>query len=138
MRRIHLIATGIAIMFALTAAAQQAAKTSDGSGKGDVPTVEEQLKALREKLDLTRDQRAKIKPVLQQLHEATMRIVADKSLSQDERLAKVRPWRYEADSKIRAVLDDDQKRKLDDYERGPHPEVHGSLSGSVPAQAQHK
>jgi Spy/CpxP family protein refolding chaperone len=114
MRRIHLIAAGTAMMFTLTAAAQQSPNASDSPGRGGVPTVEEQLKVLSEKLDLTRDQRAKIQPFLQELHKATERIVEDKSLSHEERLAQVRPWRYEADKKIRAVLNDDQKRKLDD------------------------
>jgi len=43
----------------------------------------------------------------------------------------VRPQRYKADEKIRAVLTDDQKRKLDEYEHGPHPEMHGNLSGAT-------
>jgi hypothetical protein len=34
------------------------------------------------------------------------------------------------DKKMREILSDDQKKKLDQYEQGPHPEVHGTLSGT--------
>lgn len=130
MNRIRLLALGTMVMFASTMAAQQT--TTGGPAKNSVPTAEEQLKVLTGKLDLTGDQQAKIKPILQELHDATEKIVQDESLSRDERLAKVRPWRYKTDKKIREILNDDQKKKLDQYEQGPHPEMHGSLSGATP------
>jgi hypothetical protein len=34
-----------------------------------------------------------------------------------------------ADKKMREVLSDNQKKKLDQYENGPHQEMHGTLSG---------
>jgi hypothetical protein len=40
------------------------------------------------------------------------------------------PQRYKADKKIREVLSDDQKKKLDQYLHGPHAEMHGNLSGA--------
>ncbi len=130
MNRIRLLALGTIWMFASAMVAQQ---TNIGaSAKGGVPTAEEQLKVLTGKLDLTGEQQAKIKPILEELHDATQKIVQDESLSRDERLAKVRPWRYKTDKKIREVLNDDQKKKLDQYEQGPHPEMHGSLSGATP------
>jgi hypothetical protein len=94
-----------------------------------VPTVETQLKALTEKLDLTGDQQARITPIPQELHDGTLRIVRDKSLSREERLANVRPERDKANQQIREILSDDQKKKLDQYLRGPHPEMHGDLHG---------
>jgi len=42
----------------------------------------------------------------------------------------VRPQRYKADESIRAILNDDQKKKLDQYEQGPHSEMHSNLSGA--------
>ena len=117
-------------MFALTMKAQQS--TTAGSAERDLPSAKEQLKVLIQKLNLTGDQQAKIKPVLEQLHDVTLRLMEDNSLSHEERLAKVRTWRYDADKKIRAVLNEGQKKKLDEYEHGPHPEVHGSLSGKTP------
>ena len=137
MNRIRLLPIGTVVMFALTLVAQQATTRPGGpaksvSGNGDVPTVEQQLKVLTEKLDLTGDQQARITPILQELHDATQKLVQDKSLSREERLAEVRPHRYKADKQIREFLSDDQKKKLDRYLQGPHPEMHGSLSGATP------
>jgi hypothetical protein len=64
-----------------------------------------------------------------------VKLIVDKTLSRDERLAKVRPWRYDADKRIHAVLNEDQKKKLDQYEAGPHSEMHGNLSGTTPSPA---
>jgi hypothetical protein len=101
----------------------------------DLPTVETQLKVLTEKLDLADDQQVKIKPILQELHDATQKLVLDENASREERLSKVRPQRYKADKKIREILSDDQKKKLDQYLRGPHGEMHGNLSGATPPPA---
>jgi Spy/CpxP family protein refolding chaperone len=86
---------------------------------------------LTKKLDLTGDQQTRITPILQELHDATQKLVQDKSLSREERLAKVRPQRYKADKQIREILSDDQKKKLDQYLQGPHSEMHGNLSGAT-------
>jgi Spy/CpxP family protein refolding chaperone len=141
MNHLRLLAIGTILMFALTTVAQQATTRPSGTDKdehgqraaqGDVPTAETQLMVLTEKLDLTSDQQARITPILQELHDATQKIVQDKSLSRDERLAKVRPQRYKAHERIREILSDDQKKKLDQYLQGPHSEMHGNLSGATP------
>ena len=140
MNRIHSLAIGTILIFALTAPAQQAANAPGAADKnehtqldtqGGVPTAEEQLKVLTIKLDLTADQQAMIKPILQELHDATLKVVQDPSLSQEERLARVRPQRYKAHGQIQEILNDDQNRKLDQYMQGPHPEMHGNLTGAT-------
>jgi hypothetical protein len=119
MKRISLIAMMSISMLATGLGAQ------DG-----LPSVEEQLKVLNEKLDLNAGQRAKINPILQHLHDATESVIEDHTLSQEERLAKVRPQRLIADKKMLEILSDEQKKKLDQYEKGPHQETHGTLSGT--------
>src|SRR5437660_11105186 len=114
MNRFRLFAIGTMLMFAMTTVAQQTTTSSDahgGSGSG-VPTGGTQLKGLTEKLDLTDEQQAKIKPVLQELHDATQKFVQDESMSREERLGHVRASREKADKKIREILNDDQKNKL--------------------------
>jgi Spy/CpxP family protein refolding chaperone len=137
----RLLAIGTMLIVALTAPAQQTATRPGGTDKEEhgqrgaqdgVPTVESQLKVLTEKLDLTGDQQDKVKAILQELHDATLKFVQDKSLSHEERLAKVRPQRYKADKQIREFLTDDQKKKLDQYLQAPHSEMHGNLSGATP------
>jgi Spy/CpxP family protein refolding chaperone len=97
-----------------------------------VPTVEKHLKVLTEKLDLTGDQQAKIKPILQKLHDATQKLMQDESMSREERLGHVRPWREKADKKIREILNDEQKKRLDQLEHEPHSELHGNQNGATP------
>lgn len=137
MNRIHSLAIGTLLIFALAVLAQQTATTPGTSSRGGaegggMPAVEEQLKVLNGKLDLTATQRAKVKPILQNLHDLTEKLIQDERLSREERLAQVRPQREQADKKIRALLNDDQTKKLDQYLAGPHPEMHGSLSGTTP------
>lgn len=141
MNRIRLLAIGTVLMFALTVVAQQTAsgvneKQSQNSAQGAVPTPEEQLKVLTPKLDLTSDQVDKMKPILQQLHDDTQKIVDDKSLTREEQLARVRPLRYKAHDQMLEILNSEQKKKLEAYLQGPHPEMHGNLSGSTSQQPE--
>ena len=137
----RLIALGTTFLIALAVPAQQAAAgpagaVGNGQGRsgaqGDVPAVGEMLKVLTEKLDLTAAQQAKITPILQRLRDTQRALVQDKSLSREQRLAKLRPHRYQANEDIREILTDTQKGKLDQYLQGPHPEMHGNLSGAAP------
>ena len=140
MNRFLSLTVGTILIFALYVPAQQtstAAGSSDKSDQGqpgtqnDVPTAGEQLKVLTNKLNLTEDQQAKIKPILEDLHEATVKISQDQNLSREQRLAKVRPIRYKSRDQIRAILNDEQKKKFEDYMQGPHPEMHVNLSGTA-------
>lgn len=127
MNRICAFAIGTLLTFGLGGFAQQTPVT---------PPVDEQAKVLAERLSLTAAQQAKLRPILQRLDDATKRLMQDESLSREERLAKVRPQRMQADKKIRAFLSNDQKKKLDEYLSGPHDEIHGGLSGATQAPKQ--
>ena len=140
MNRFRYLAIGTMLVVALTASAQQNAtgavstdkdKHGQRASPGNGPTVEQQLKVLTDKLHLTGDQRARMKPILQELHDATQKLVQDKSLSREERLDKASPYFYKADKQMREILSEDQRKKLDQYEQGPHPEMHGNLSGET-------
>ena len=130
MARIALL-TLAALMFALTVSAQQNPPASPSNPAGML-TVDQQMAVLTQKLDLTTDQQAKIRPIMQDLHDFTEKIAADDTLSRDEKLGKIRPERVKAGQKVRAFLSDEQKQKLEAYVHGPHPEMHGNLSGSNP------
>ena len=135
----RVLTIGTMLIVALTAPAQQTAtrptdkdEHGQSAGQDDVPVVGQMLKVLTEKLDLTGDQQARITPILQKLHDTQQKLMQDKRLSREERLAKVRPQRHKADKQIRKILTDDQKKKLDQYLQGSHPEMHGNLSGATP------
>lgn len=138
MDRIRSLAIATMLMTALIAPAQQVPADSAGAEKQQpkqegVPKVETQLKFLTDKLDLTGEQRNKIKPILQELHDGTAKIVQDSSVPPEQRVVHVRPLREKADQEIRGILGDDQKKKLDQLYREPHPELHGNISGATSA-----
>ena len=135
MNRICLIAIGSMLLIGPAMLAQQTAQTG-GPAKGaaqslGLPDVGDQLKVLTQKLDLSADQQPKVKTILQELHDASLRLVQNENISEDELLSKVRPLRMNADKKIREILTDDQRKKLDLYLQGPHSEMHGNLHGAT-------
>jgi Spy/CpxP family protein refolding chaperone len=136
MSRLRLLAIGSMLLIAPAMLAQQTAQTggpAKGAARGvGLPDVGDQLKVLTQKLDLSVDQQPKVKTILQELHDASLKLMQDENTSQDELLSKVRPLRMNADKKIREILSDDQKKKLDQYLQGPHSEMHGNLSGATP------
>ena len=138
MNRIRLLTIGTLLMFALNGAAQQAATggiNKDEQSQSAAPSmspVERHLKVLAEKLDLTSDQQDRARPVLQEMHDATQKAEQDQSLSPEQRMDQVRAARVKADRQIRDVLNDDQKKKLDQLEQEPHHELHGNMNGATP------
>ena len=136
MNRFHSLSIGAVMIFTLTAPAQQAAtpsSTSDITEQGQsgvqngVPTADEQLKFLTAKLDLTPDQHDRIKPILRELYDATLKVVQDETMSHAERINGVHSARLAADKRMRVVLSDEQRNKLDQVESEPHPELHGDV-----------
>ena len=117
------------LMFVTLLAANVVAQTVHG-----LPPAKEQLKVLTDKLGLTADQQSKAAPIIKDLHDATLKLMEDKSLSQEERLNRVRPLRLDTDKKLREILNEEQKKKLDAYEHGPHDEMHGELTGHPSAE----
>ena len=137
----RLLTIGTLFIVALTAPAQQTAAAPGGADKdapgrlasqGGAPKAEDQFKLLTGRLDLTGDQQAGIKPILQELQDATQKLLQDESMSPPERMDNVKTLRFQADKQIRKLLNDDQRSKLDQLEREPHPELHGGLSGATP------
>ena len=82
-----------------------------------MPSVEDQLKNLTEKLSLTDDQQAKIKPILEDSRAQMQKVMQDDSMSREDKMAKGRTLREASNSKIREVLNDDQKKKFDDMQK---------------------
>ena len=130
MNRIRSIAIATALLalgaFAVPAVTMQAVAAQDGE-VATVRPVEPQMKLLTEKLELSAEQQDKIKPILQDLYDTTGKLVQDENISRDERLNGIHAARLTADKKIRVILSDEQKKKLDQVESEPHPELHGDL-----------
>lgn len=130
MNRVGSIAIATALLalsaFAVPAVTMRAGAAQEAQAV-KVPTVEPQMKLLTDKLELSAEQQDKIKPILQELYDTTAKLVQDENISRDERMSGIHTARLTADKKIRVVLSDEQKKKLDQVESEPHPELHGDL-----------
>lgn len=145
MNRIRLFAVGMTVMFALITVAQQAdtqadrpaedaaknEKSQDIENSG-VPALERHLKMLTEKLELTGDQQTKARPILQEMHDGMQKVMQNKSMSNDERTRKLRTCHLKVDKKMREILNDDQKKKLDQLEQEAHMGLHDNVNGGTP------
>jgi Spy/CpxP family protein refolding chaperone len=140
MNHFRLLAIGTILMVALASVAQQTATApghreeqdhSQNSGQAVLPTIEQHLKMLTEKLDLTAEQQAKIRPILQRMEEEWHSIMLDTRLSEQARHDKMKSVRDKADKQTRPILDKEQKIKLDELEQEPHPDSHGNGTGAT-------
>lgn len=85
-----------------------------------------QLQHLTKQLDLTADQQAQIKPILENTHQQMMQIHQDQSLSQQDRRSKMQSIHEDAKSKIEAVLNDTQKQKFEAMQERGHERMQGA------------
>lgn len=81
------------------------------------PVDEWQLKDLTEKLNLTEDQQAKIKAVLDDQQQQSQTAMQGDTLSREDKLSQVRRTNVSTTSKIRELLTDEQKIKFDQMEK---------------------
>jgi protein CpxP len=76
-----------------------------------------QVQHLTKKLNLTADQQNQILPILTSRQQQMESIRKDSSLSAQDRREKFRAVREDSDGKIRAVLNDDQKKTYDQMQQ---------------------
>jgi periplasmic protein CpxP/Spy len=88
------------------------------------PDPQHQLQVLTKRLNLTDDQQKQILPILTDRQQQMESIRNDSSLSQKDRIAKMRSVREESDSKIKAVLTDDQKQTFDQMQQQMRERAH--------------
>jgi len=78
---------------------------------GPAMTPESRLKMLTEKLNLTEDQQAKLKPVLEDESKQMKALHDDTSLAPADKRAKMKELHESSTEKINAVLTPDQQAK---------------------------
>jgi ABC-type lipopolysaccharide export system ATPase subunit len=76
-------------------------------------TIDDQVKRFTESLDLSETQQSEIKKILEFRQVQIRRIRLDESLSGDERIGRLRGVQDSTVARIRAVLNDEQKKKYD-------------------------
>ncbi len=82
-------------------------------GHRPMPSVDDQVKHLTQKLDLTDDQQVKLKPILEDQRKQMEQIHSDSSLSREDRFSKMQQVRTASDTQIKALLTADQQKKFD-------------------------
>jgi periplasmic protein CpxP/Spy len=96
---------------------QQSDQQSPGMGRHmgrhHMPTVDDQLKHLSKKLNLSDDQQAKLRPILEDQRKQMDEIRNDSSLSREDRFSKMQEARQGSDTQIKSVLNDDQQKAFD-------------------------
>jgi hypothetical protein len=96
-------------------------------GRGHQTSPDEELQSLDKTLKLTDDQKTQIKPILEDRQQKMQSLRTDISLSGPDRWGRMRSIREESNSKIRNLLNDDQKKKFDEMQHGP-----GHMGGHRP------
>jgi protein CpxP len=94
-----------------TAAAPQA--QMQGHGRGHAPDPNKQLAHMSKKLGLTADQQSQIKPILTDRQQQMQGLWQDQSLSKSDRHAKMKSIHDDANTRIEAILNDQQKQQFE-------------------------
>jgi hypothetical protein len=142
-----LLATGLTLCSAAAFAQQDnaAAPTPDASAPqqggghgqwgGHQQTPDEQVARMTKRYNLSSDQQAQIKPILANQQQQMQALRQDSSLSQEDRMAKVKSIRDDSSAKISALLNDSQKQKFaqDQQRRQEHMQEHGAAPSGGPA-----
>jgi len=113
MRKIVLFAI-FSCVFALCAPTPLPASSSSGRSHRGTTTVDTEVDNLGQQLDLTKEQKAKIKNILQDQANTFDALQKNTTMSEDDKKAKGKEARAKTMERIRALLNPDQQQKLDD------------------------
>jgi periplasmic protein CpxP/Spy len=110
-----LLCTGAVFASAQAAATDQSSNQAQGTqGRGRRGmNPDRQVQALTKKLNLTSDQAAKITPILQDRAQQMQALRADTTVAPADRRAKAKGIMDDSNSKIEAVLNDQQKQQFE-------------------------
>ena len=119
------------LLGAMAVFAQEPPAPPQGGGgwqRGQMPTAEQRLQHMTQALNLTDDQQAKIKPILENETTEMQSLRSDTSLSQENRMAKMKQIHENTKSQINPILTPDQQKQYAEMmSRG-----HGRGTGQAP------
>jgi Spy/CpxP family protein refolding chaperone len=145
MKQLRTLALLAICAFAISALAQQTppADKHEGHGQGQgqgmghkMPSVDEMVQTMTEKLSLTEDQKTKVTKIAEGVHKKMDGVMNDQSLSREDRMAKMRAAHNDAMAQVRPILNDDQKKKLDDWQKEMQDHDHNK-DGKAPQTDDH-
>lgn len=135
MKKLHILAVAALLCISMLAFCQEAQSgqgggRGQGRGRGEAMSPDAQLQHMSETLNLTDDQKTKIKPILEDSSKQIQQLRGDTSLSQEDKRAKMQQIHENTMSQIKPILTSDQQKKLESmHERGGHG-GHGHGEGS--------
>lgn len=97
-------------------------------------SADEHLQMISQKLNLTEDQKAKIKPIIEEHLQQRQAIMKDESLTPEQKHSKMQASGDAAHTKIEALLNDDQKKQFAEMMK----DMHGQGKGMHDHDAEHK
>lgn len=108
---------GVGLAVAGPAPQDQSNAPAHRSWQGHQMDPDQQVQRLSKRLKLSDEQKSQIKPILTDQMQQMQNIRQDTSLQPEDRRTKMRSVREDATNKIKAVLNDDQKKKYDDMQQ---------------------
>jgi len=103
-----------------TAPPQQGAEQGGHGRRGMRGNPEQRLERLSKQLNLTDDQKAKIKPILDEEDAKTKALWQDTSTAPEDKRGKFMAIRQTANDQIKSVLTEDQQKKFTDMQEHMH------------------
>lgn len=140
MKKLKYAVLMMALFVPVALLAQEGGPGGPGGGQGHgryMPSVDEQLDHLSQKLNLTDAQKPQIKAILQDQHDQMKKVLDNSSGPSEENRSKMRDIHEAAGAKIRAILSAEQKAtfdKMQDQHRKHTEEGHGSDHDAPPPQ----
>jgi Spy/CpxP family protein refolding chaperone len=99
---------------------QQSDQSDQSAKKGSSSRVDADLDSLAKQLNLTDEQKAKIKPILQDQAKKLKDLKKDSSIAKADRKAKSSEIKQDSLKQIRPILTADQQKKLDEMPKSEH------------------
>lgn len=103
--------------------------------RGHRMNPDRQLAHLTKALDLSADQQAQIKPILQDRQQQMQALWQDQSLSRQDRHAKAQAIQQDSRTKLEAALNDQQKQKFEEMRAKMQARREQRMGGQAPSAA---
>src|SRR3954452_23378219 len=118
-RRRAMTIAAAAVFFAFPAFQSSFAQQAEAPAEAphSMPSVDDHLHMLAQKLELSDEQQAKARPIITDMQDEMQKVMDNKNLTHEEATAKTHEAFMKADKKFREFLTDAQKTKLDEMEQ---------------------
>ena len=119
--------------------AGQAPPPAGGPGGGrrmNRDRVEERMQRMSERLNLTKEQQEKIRPIYEKQFQEMHALWQDTSLTRDQKRAKMQEMRKSTHEQVSQILTPEQREKLKEMRRSGYGMHHGGRMGQGPGQGQ--